>query len=87
MASLLVLGVWMSTGRSRRDRPGARRNGSFLILISLSSLASQLPHKLGWSHSIALALDPVALLLAVAGLVVVLTGPWRKRRGKQQVSG
>ena len=84
MAALLVLGV-MATGTSRRGRPGARRNGT-LILISLSSLAGQLPHMLGWPHSIALALDPAALLLAVAGLVVV-TGPWAGRRSKQQERG
>ncbi|MFF0134725.1 hypothetical protein ACFYTG_55835 [Streptomyces mirabilis] len=86
MAALLVLGVRMATGTSRRGRPGARRNGTFLILISLSSLAGQLPHMLGWPHSIALALDPAALLLAVAGLVVV-TGPWAGRRSKQQERG
>jgi hypothetical protein len=83
MAALLVLGVWMVTRASRRARPDARRTGTFLILISLSSLANQLPHKLGWSHAIQLTLDPIALLLAVAGLVVV-TGIWRARRGEQQ---
>jgi hypothetical protein len=86
MATLLVLGVWMVTGAPRRARSGARRTGTFLILIALSSLIGQLPHKLGLSHSIQLALDPLALLFAVAGLIVV-TGSWRARRGKQQEQG
>lgn len=79
---LAALGVRMAAGTSRQGRPGARRTGTFLILVSLSSLANQLPHRLGWSHPVELALDPLALLLGVAGLVVV-TGPWRARRSKQ----
>lgn len=68
LGGLLVLGVRMV---GSGGRIGSRRTGALLILAALGGLATHLPRLIGGSRGIRLAFDVPALVLVIAGFLLV----------------
>ena len=84
MGALVVFGFRMATGPEAQARPGARKEGTLLILCSLPGLGIRLPALLGWPRSIRLAFEIPSLLLLVATGSFLALRLKERHRSRQQ---